>query len=205
MIDQTRHEHLDRAEKDYADWYQSLERNAQNSDEAVAEVARPYRDWAKSVLDNIAGAKAIRENTYNGNTILADTQIGYGPSGICTVRSINTGHVKATTIDGKTIQFEFDDIPLTQRLVLLKKGAGEAGHSDSLYFYLLLFGDFAGAKAVVSDDKDAREIAAYVIASYFKLAIENATEQSLEELRQKYGSLREFRDAQNSARKSNNP
>ncbi|MBO7088797.1 MAG: serine/threonine protein kinase, partial [Lentisphaeria bacterium] len=78
MIDQTRHDHLDRVEKDYADWFQILDRHAQDSDEAVAEVARPYRDWARTVLDNIAGAKAIRENTYNGNTILAETQIGYG-------------------------------------------------------------------------------------------------------------------------------
>ena len=90
--------------------------------------------------------------------------------------------------------------------VLLKKGAGEAGHSDALYFYLLLYGDFAGAKTVVSDDKTARDIVAYVIASYFKLAIENASsEQALEELRQKYGSLREFRDAMSNARKSTNP
>ncbi|MBR6241524.1 MAG: protein kinase [Lentisphaeria bacterium] len=206
MIDQTRHDHLDRAEKDYADWYQNVDRHAQNSDEAIAEVARPYRDWAKSVLDNIAGAKAIRENTYNGNTILADTQIGYGPSGICTIKSINNGVVKATTIEGRTFQFDFDELPLAQRLVLLKKGAGEAGHSDALYFYLLLYGDFAGAKTVVSDDKTARDIVAYVIASYFKLAIENASsEQALEELRQKYGSLREFRDAMSNARKSTNP
>ena len=56
------------------------------------------------------------------------------------------------------------------------------------------------------DDKTARDIVAYVIASYFKLAIENASsEQALEELRQKYGSLREFRDAMTAARKSTNP
>jgi len=206
MIEQTRHDHLDRAEKDYADWFQTLERNTQDSDEAVAEVARPYRDWAKAVLDNIAGAKAIRENTYNGNTILADTQIGYGPSGICRVRSINNGVVKAVMVDNKQFQFDFDDLPLKQRLVLLKKGAGEAGHSDALYFYLLLYGDFAGAKEIVADDDDnAKEIANYIIASYFKHALENADEKALEELKTKYGTMREFRNALSARNKQNNP
>ena len=205
MIDQTRHEHLDRVEKDYADWYQTLERQSQDSDEAIAEVARPYRDWARSVLDNIAGAKAIRENTYNGNTILADTQVGYGPSGICSVKSINNGIVKAVMVDGKPFQFEFDDLPLTQRLVLLKKGAGEAGHTDALYFYLLLYGDFAGAKTIASDDEAAKEITAYVIASYFKLALDDADEKEIEELRSKYGTMREFRNALAAKNRQNNP
>ena len=205
MIEQTRHDHLDRAEKDYADWLQALERNAQSSDEAVAEVARPYRDWARNVLDHISGAKAIRENTYNGNTILADTQVGYGPSGICRVKSINNGVVKAFMVDGKEFQFEFDDLPLKQRLVLLKKGAGEAGHTDSLYFYLLLYGDFAGAKEIVSDDDAAKEITAYVIASYFKHALENADEKALDELKAKYGTMREFRNALSARNRQNNP
>ena len=195
MIEQTRLEHLDRAERDYADWFQNLDRYAQDSDEAVAAVARPYRDWAKSVQDNIAGAKAIRENTYNGNTILADTQVGYGPSGICRVKSINNGVVKAVMVDGKQFQFDFDDLPLKQRLVLLKKGAGEAGHTDALYFYLLLYGDFAGAKEIVADDDNAKEVTNYVIASYFKHALENADEKALEELKAKYGTMREFRAA----------
>ena len=195
MIEQTRHEHLERAEKDYADWFQTLDRHSQDSDEAVASIARPYRDWAKTVLDNIAGAKAIRENTYNGNTILAETQIGYGPSGICRVKSINNGVVKAVMVDGKQFQFNFDDLPLKQRLVLLKKGAGEAGYTDALYFYLLLYGDFAGAKEIVADDDSAKEIANYVIASYFKHALENADEKMLEELKAKYGTMREFRAA----------
>lgn len=205
MIEQTRHEHLDRAERDYADWFQTLDRNAQDTDEAVAEVARPYRDWARTVLDNIAGAKAIRENTYNGNTILADTQIGYGPSGICRVKSINNGLVKAVMVDGKMFQFEFDELPLKQRLVLLKKGAGEAGHSDALYFYLLLYGDFAGAKTIAADDENAKEITEYVISSYFKYAIENADEKGLEELKEKYGSMREFRNAMSALNKQTNP
>ncbi len=205
MIEQTRHDHLDRVEKDYADWFQNLDRLAQDSDEAVAEVARPYRDWAKAVLDNIAGAKAIRENTYNGNTILADTQIGYGPSGICTVKSINNGVVKATMVDNKPFQFNFDDLPLKQRLVLLKKGAGEAGHSDALYFYLLLYGDFAGAKTIAAEDDDAKEITAYVIASYFKHALDNSDERMREELQAKYGTMREFRNAMSAWNKQNNP
>ena len=205
MIDQTRHEHLDRAEKDYADWFQNLDRYSQDSDEAVAEVARPYRDWAKAVLDNIAGAKAIRENTYNGNTILADTQIGYGPSGICRVKSINNGVVKAVMVDNKPFQFDFDDLPLKQRLVLLKKGAGEAGHADALYFYLLLYGEFAGAKEIVADDEAAKEITSYVIASYFKHALDIADEKGLEELKAKYGTMREFRNALSARNKQNNP
>ena len=205
MIDQTRHDHLDRAEKDYADWFQTLERHTQDSDEAVAAVARPYRDWARVVLDNIAGAKAIRENTYNGNTILADTQIGYGPSGICRVRSINNGIVKAVMVDNKQFQFDFDDLPLKQRLVLLKKGAGEAGHSDALYFYLLLYGDFAGAKEIVADDDSAKEITNYIIASYFKHVLENADEKALDELKAKYGTMREFRNALSARNKQTNP
>lgn len=205
MIEQTRHDHLDRVEKDYADWFQNLDRYAQDSDEAVAEVARPYRDWAKTVLDNIAGAKAIRENTYNGNTILAETQIGYGPSGVCTVKSINNGIVKAAMVDGKQFQFEFEDLPLKQRLVLLKKGAGEAGHSDALYFYLLLYGDFDGAKMIAADDDVPKEVSAYVIASYFKHAIENADEKALEDLKEKYGAMREFRSALSARNKQNNP
>ncbi|MBR4254935.1 MAG: protein kinase [Lentisphaeria bacterium] len=204
MIEQTRHDHLDRAEKDYADWFQTLDRHAQDSDEAVAEVARPYRDWARIVLDNIAGAKAIRENTYNGNTILAETQVGYGPSGICRVKSINNGVVKAVMVDGKQFQFNFDDLPLKQRLVLLKKGAGEAGHSDALYFYLLLYGDFAGAKEIVADDDNAKEIANYILASYFKYVVKNSDEKTLEELKAKYGTMREFRNAM-STYKQNNP
>jgi len=206
MIEQTRHEHLDRVEKDYADWFQTLDRQAQDSDAAVAEVARPYRDWAKAVLDHIAGAKAIRENTYNGNTILADTQVGYGPSGICRVKSINNGVVKAVLVDNSPYQFNFDDLPLAQRLVLLKKGAGEAGYTDSLYFYLLLYGDFAGAKTIAADEgNDAKEITAYVIASYFKHALENPDEKTMEELRAKYGSMREFRSALSAKNKQNNP
>ena len=195
MIEQTRHDHLDRAEKDYADWFQTLERYSQDADEAVAEVARPYRDWANAVLDHIAGAKAIRENTYNGNTILAETQIGYGPSGICRVKSINNGVVKATMVDGKQFQFDFDDLPLSQRLVLLKKGAGEAGHADSLYFYLLLYGDFAGAKTIAAEEDAAKDITAYVIASYFKHVLENADQKTVDELRAQYGTMREFRNA----------
>ncbi|MBQ7731777.1 MAG: protein kinase [Lentisphaeria bacterium] len=205
MIDQTLHDHMDRVEKDYAVWFQNLDRNAQDSDEAVAEVARPYRDWAKAVLDNIAGAKTIRENSYNGNTILADTQIGYGPSGICTVKSINNGVVKAVMVDNKPFQFEFDDLPQKQRLVLLKKGAGEAGHSDALYFYLLLYGDFTGAKTIAADDDNAKEITAYVIASYFKHALENSDEKMREELQAKYGAMREFRTALSAWNKQNNP
>lgn len=204
MIEQTRHEHLDRAERDYADWYQTLDRHAQDSDEAIASVARPYRDWARTVLDNIAGAKAIRENTYNGNTILADTQIGYGPSGICYVKSINNGIVKAAMVDKKLFQFHFDDLPLTQRLVLLKKGAGEAGHSDALYFYLLLYGDFEGAKTIAADDDTAKEITSYVINSYFSHALEDADQKEIDELKAKYGNLREFRNAM-ANRKQNNP
>ena len=205
MIDQTLREHMDRVEKDYADWFQILDRHAQDSDEAVATVARPYRDWAKSVLDNIAGAKAIRENTYNGNTILAETQIGYGPSGICTVKSINNGLVKAAMVDGKPFQFEFDELPQKQRLVLLKKGAGEAGHSDALYFYLLLYGDFTGAKTIAADDDGAKEITAYVIASFFKHALEDSDEKTRAELQSKYGSMREFRSALSAWNKQNNP
>ena len=205
MIEQTRHDHLDRVEKDYADWFQNLDRHAQDSDEAVAEVARPYRDWARAVLDNIAGAKAIHENTYNGNTILAETQVGYGPSGICRVKSINNGIVKAVMVDGKPFQFEFDELPLKQRLVLLKKGAGEAGHADALYFYLLLYGDFAGAKEIASDEDAAKDITAYVIASYFKHALENSDEKQREELRAKYGDMREFRSALSAWNKQNNP
>ncbi len=204
MIEQTRHEHLDRAERDYADWYQTLDRQAQDPDEAIASVARPYRDWARTVLDNIAGAKAIRENTYNGNTILADTQIGYGPSGICYVKSINNGIVKAAMVDKKLFQFNFDDLPLTQRLVLLKKGAGEAGHSDALYFYLLLYGDFEGAKTIAADDDTAKEITSYVINSYFSHALEDADQKEIDELKAKYGNLREFRNAM-ANRKQNNP
>ncbi|MBO4286913.1 MAG: serine/threonine protein kinase, partial [Kiritimatiellae bacterium] len=205
MIEQTRHDHLDRVEKDYADWFQNLDRLSQDSDEAVAAVARPYRDWARTVLDNIAGAKAIRENTYNGNTILAETQVGYGPSGICRVKSINNGIVKAVMVDNKPFQFEFDDLPLKQRLVLLKKGAGEAGHTDALYFYLLLYGDFAGAKEIVADDDEAKEIAAYVIASYFKHALDNSDERLRDELKAKYGTMREFRNAMSAWNKQNNP
>ncbi len=204
MIEQTHHEHLDRAERDYADWYQTLDRQSQDPDEAVASVARPYRDWAKTVLDNIAGAKAIRENTYNGNTILADTQIGYGPSGICYVKSINNGIVKAAMVDKKLFQFNFDDLPLSQRLVLLKKGAGEAGHSDALYFYLLLYGDFEGAKTIAADDDTAKEITSYVINSYFNHALEDADQKEIDELKAKYGNLREFRSAM-ANRKQNNP
>jgi len=204
MIDQTRHEHLDRAERDYADWYRTLDRVVQGSEEVVADVARPYRDWARTVLDNIAGAKAIRENTYNGNTILADTQIGYGPSGICTVKSINNGVVKAAMVDKKLFQFNFDDLPLTQRLVLLKKGAGEAGHSDALYFYLLLYGDFEGAKTIAADDETAKANTAYVISSYFKHALEDADQKEIDELRAKYGGMREFRNAL-AAKKQTNP
>ena len=205
MIEQTRHDHLDRAEKDYADWCQTLERHTQDSDEAVAEIARPYRDWARVVLDSIAGAKAIRENTYNGNTILADTQIGFGPSGICRVKSINNGVVKAVTVDNKPFQFDFDELPLKQRLVLLKKGAGEAGHTDALYFYLLLYGDFAGAKEIAADDDNAKAITDYVIASYFKHAIENADEKALDDLKARYGTMREFRNAMSARNKSTNP
>ena len=205
MIEQTRLEHLDRAERDYADWLQNLERYAQDSDEAVAEVARPYRDWAKAVQDNIAGAKAIRENTYNGNTILADTQVGYGPSGICRVKSINNGIVKAVMVDNKPFQFEFDELPLKQRLVLLKKGAGEAGHSDALYFYLLLYGDFAGAKEIAADDDNAKELTTYFINSYFKHVLDIADEKVLEEIKAKYGTMREFRNAMSARNKQTNP
>ena len=205
MIEQTRHDHLDRVEKDYADWFQNVDRHAQDSDEAVANVARPYRDWAKTVLDNIAGAKAIRENTYNGNTILAETQIGYGPSGVCTVKSISNGIVKAAMVDGKQFQFDFDDLSLKQRLVLLKKGAGEAGHSDALYFYLLLYGDFDGAKMIAADDDNAKAVTSYIIDSYFKYALEHSDEKSLEELKEKYGSMREFRSALSAWNKQNNP
>jgi serine/threonine protein kinase len=205
MVEQTLHDHLDRAEKDYAEWFQTLERHTQDSDEAVAEVARPYREWARSVLDSIAGAKAIRENTYNGNTILADTQIGYGPSGICRVRSINNGVVKAVMVDNRQFQFDFDDLPLKQRLVLLKKGAGEAGHSDALYFYLLLYGDFAGAKEIASDDDSAKEITNYIIACYFKHVLDNADEKTLEELKTKYGSMREFKNALSAHNRQTNP
>ena len=157
------------------------------------------------MLDNIAGAKAIRENTYNGNTILAETQIGYGPSGVCTVKSINNGIVKAVMVDNKPFQFDFDDLPLKQRLVLLKKGAGEAGHSDSLYFYLLLYGDFAGAKTIAADDDSAKDVSAYVIASYFKYALDNSDEKTREELKEKYGTMREFRNALSAWNKQNNP
>jgi len=205
MIDQTLHEHLDRVEKDYADWFQILDRHSQDSDEAVAEVARPYRDWARSVLDNIAGAKAIHENTYNGNTILAETQIGYGPSGICTVKSINNGIVKAVMVDNKPFQFELDDLPQKQRLVLLKKGAGEAGHTDALFFYLLLYGDFTGAKTIAADDESAKDICAYVIASYFKHALMDSDEKTRAELQTKYGTMREFRSAMSAWNKQNNP
>lgn len=205
MIDQSLRDHMDRVEKDYADWFQILDRHAQDSDEAVATVARPYRDWARNVLDNIAGAKAIHENTYNGNTILAETQVGYGPSGICTVKSINNGIVKAVMVDNKPFQFEFDDLPQKQRLVLLKKGAGEAGHSDALYFYLLLYGDFTGAKTIAADDNSAKEIVAYVIASYFEHALEDSDEKSRAELQAKYGTMREFRSALSAWNKQHNP
>ena len=205
MIDQSLRDHMDRVEKDYADWFQTLDRHAQDSDEAVAEVARPYRDWARSVLDNIAGAKAIHENTYNGNTILAETQVGYGPSGICTVKSINNGIVKAVMVDNKPFQFEFDDLPQKQRLVLLKKGAGEAGHTDALYFYLLLYGDFTGAKTIAADDESAKEITAYVIASYFEHALEDSDEKTRAELQAKYGTMREFRSALSAWNKQHNP
>ena len=96
-------------------------------------------------------------------------------------------------------------IPLAQRLVLLKKGAGEAGHSDALYFYLLLYGDFAGAKEIAADDDAAKEITSYVIASYFKHALENSDEKLREELRAKYGTMREFRSALSAWNKQNNP
>ena len=205
MIDQSLRDHMDRVEKDYAEWFQILDRHAQDSDEAVATVARPYRDWARSVLDNIAGAKAIHENTYNGNTILADTQVGYGPSGICTVKSINNGIVKAVMVDNKPFQFEFDDLPQKQRLVLLKKGAGEAGHSDALYFYLLLYGDFTGAKTIAADEDGAKDITAYVIASFFKHALEDSDEKTRAELQAKYGTMREFRSALSAWNKQHNP
>ena len=153
---------------------------------------------------HVYDAKAIRENTYNGNTILADTQIGYGPSGICYVKSINNGIVKAAMVDKKLFQFNFDDLPLSQRLVLLKKGAGEAGHSDALYFYLLLYGDFEGAKTIAADDDTAKEITSYVINSYFNHALEDADQKEIDELKAKYGNLREFRNAM-ANRKQNNP
>ena len=108
-------------------------------------------------------------------------------------------------VDGKQFQFEFDDLPLKQRLVLLKKGAGEAGHTDALYFYLLLYGDFAGAKEIVADDDDAKEIAAYVIASYFKYVLDNSDEKAREDLKEKYGTMREFRNALSAWNKQNNP
>ena len=87
----------------------------------------------------------------------------------------------------------------------VKKGAGEAGHSDSLYFYLLLYGDFAGAKTIATDDEAAKEITAYVIASYFKLALSDADEKEIEELRSKYGTMREFRNALAEKNRQNNP
>ena len=113
--------------------------------------------------------------------------------------------MKAVMVDGKQFQFDFDDLPLKQRLVLLKKGAGEAGHSDALYFYLLLYGDFAGAKEIVADDDNAKEVTNYVIASYFKHALENADEKAIEDLKAKYGTMREFRNALSARNKQNNP
>ena len=108
-------------------------------------------------------------------------------------------------VDNKPFQFDFDDLPLKQRLVLLKKGAGEAGHSDALYFYLLLYGDFAGAKTIVADDDSAKDITAYVIASFFKHALEDADEKAREDLKEKYGTMREFRNALSAWNKQNNP
>jgi hypothetical protein len=108
-------------------------------------------------------------------------------------------------VDNKPFQFDFDELPLKQRLVLLKKGAGEAGHSDSLYFYLLLYGDFAGAKTIASDDDTAKDISAFVIASYFKYALENSDEKAREDLKEKYGTMREFRSALSAWNKQNNP
>ena len=88
--------------------------------------------------------------------------------------------------------------------MLLKKGAGEAGHSDALYFYLLLYGDFEGAKTIAADDDTAKEVTAYVIASYFNHALENADQKDIDELKARYGNMREFRNAL-AARKQNNP
>ena len=197
------------AEGEYADWFKQLDSHVRNDDERSRETARPYRDWARFVLDGIASAKEIRENTYNGKNILEGAQVGYtakigtGSAGICTVKSINNGIVKAVQVGGRQIQFNFDDLELKQRLALLRKGAGEAGLSDSLYFYLLLYGEFDGAKEVAADDEKAQEICRYVITSYFKYEIERAgkDEKALSELKSKYGNMPEFKDAMSALNK----
>ena len=195
MVVLTMNGRLERAEEEYNDWLKMLELLVQDWDETVANVARPYYDWAQLALDNIAGAKAIRENTYNGNTILEGTQVGYGPTGICTVKSIKNGVVKAAMVDKKLFQFNFDDLPLKQRLVLLKKGAYDAGYSESLYFYLLLYGDFDGADIIADGDETSLSVIRYVKTCFFEYEISKANADDLTELKKKYGGMPEFKEA----------
>ena len=64
-----------------------------------------------------------------------------------------------------------------------------------MYFYLLLYGDFAGAKEIAADDEAAGEINRYVMTCYFKYEIRKADDKALSELKKKYGSMPEFKDA----------
>ena len=66
-------------------------------------------------------------------------------------------------------------------------------------------GDFAGAKTIVADDDSAKDVSAYVIASYFKYALDNSDEKAREDLKEKYGTMREFRNALSAWNKQNNP
>ncbi len=200
MVFQTTNGHLDRAEDDYNAWFQSIDRQTKREDQILADTARPYRDWARAVLDCIASARMIHENTYNGNTIFAGTQIGYGPTGICKIVSINDGVVKAVPGAGSTkpFTFKFDDLDARQRLVLLRKGAGEADRSDQLFFYLLLFGDFVNAKELAKENEELSELIEFVITCYFRYVADDtdtSKDQKLfDALKAKYGTMKEFRE-----------
>ena len=51
----------------------------------------------------------------------------------------------------------------------------------------------------------AKDVSAYVIASYFKYALDNSDEKAREDLKEKYGTMREFRNALSAWNKQNNP
>ncbi len=194
MIVQTLNGHLERVEDDYDAWYQTIIRQSNSSDAILVKTAQPFRDWAKYVLDCIASAKLIHENTYNGNTLFAGTQVGYGKSGLCKIKSINNGVITAVPSAGevRTMTFKFDSLDARQRLVLLKKAAGEASKSDQLYFYLLLYGDFVNAKALAKEEEEIAESVSYIITCYFKYLARDYTSKQIEKLRSKYGSMKEF-------------
>lgn len=200
MIQQTMNGHLDRVEEDYNNWLQTLKRQEQSEDSILSETARPFREWAKYVLDCIASAKIIHENTYNGNTVFKGTQIGYGKAGLCRIESVLDGVVKAIPSAGskEPITFKFDDIDARQRLVLLRKGAGDADKSDELYFYLLLHGDFVNVKNMVAEDDSLDEPVSYIMTAYFKYILRDASAAEISSLRSKYGTLKEFKEAYSS-------